>query len=103
MNKPSSCLKRISNFNRIPKEQHHIHAKDYENTILGLLAEQKHDGLIIKKIDPIMTLLRSRPRNYKSYERLITLEGADPLMIEQILENRWNKKRGKKYRYASAS
>ena len=50
-----------------------------------------------------MTLLRSRPRNNKAYERLITLEGADPKMVEEILENRWNQKRGQKTKYASVS
>lgn len=52
------------------------------------LQAQPHCGLLRKREEPYMTLLRARPKDKKGkskYERFIVLGDADPKHIEETL------------------
>jgi hypothetical protein len=48
--------------------------------------KQLHNGLIRKREEPYMTLLRARPKEKKThFERFIVLGDADPKDVEERL------------------
>ena len=53
-----------------------------------MIQNQVHNGIIKKREEPFMTLLRARPKEKKThFERFIVLGDADPKHVEERLGN----------------
>ena len=77
---PKDCISEIRKFSEIKTQ-------DPDQSLIDFYPLQPHNGLIMKRKDPYLTILRARPRNIKrNRERLYALEGADEKMIEERIE-----------------
>lgn len=65
--------------------------RDFNNPKQLVSQSQRHNGIIKKKADPYLTLLRSIPRNHaKKQETLIILLGANKDAMEEAIANARN-------------